>query len=204
MQPNQWQQQQFGYGAGQGNFGYGAQRPMNAQPTGYPGQQMPMQTGMPGMGAGMGGMGMGAGGGMPVGGMPSGGMSGGAMGSTLNAGGAAGSGAALNYSFLSAPPPAGSFGQRGSFSNQGGLMSQPTGFPGGGASGLMAQPTGMPMMGQPTGLGAGLMSQPTGMGLRAQPTGMHDPRLGAMLQSFMPSNMSQVSGGDGRGSDKEC
>ena len=37
------------------------------------------------------------------------------------------------------------------------------------------------------------MSQPTGMGaLRPQPTGFHDPRLQSMMQSFMPSNLSQV------------
>ncbi|BEJ13329.1 hypothetical protein CspHIS471_0305030 [Cutaneotrichosporon sp. HIS471] len=190
MQPNQWQQQQFGYGgAGASGFGYGGQRPMNAQPTGFPGQQMPMQTGMPGMGPGMGAMGGMAGQGMPSGGMPSGAMGSGSTG--LNAPGAGAGSGAPNYSFLSAPPPPGSFGQRGSFGNQNGLMSQPTGFPAGGASGLMPQQTGMPMMGQPTGLGANLMAQPTGMGLRAQPTGIHDPRLGAMLQSFMPSNMSQ-------------
>lgn len=77
-----------------------------------------------------------------------------------------------------------------------------TGFAAGGASGLMPMQTGM--MSQPTGMGmgmgggGGLMSQPTGMGgnfgaLRAQPTGVHDPRLQQMMQSFMPSNMSQVS-----------
>ena len=52
-------------------------------------------------------------------------------------------------------------------------------------------------MSQPTGIGAGggMISQPTGMGmggLRSQPTGMHDPRLQTMIQSFMPSNLSQV------------
>jgi hypothetical protein len=41
--------------------------------------------------------------------------------------------------------------------------------------------------------GGGLMAQPTGMGgLRPQPTGFHDPRLQTMMQSFMPSNLSQV------------
>lgn len=68
-------------------------------------------------------------------------------------------------------------------------MSQPTG--------MMSQPTGMGLTPQQTGWqgGAGLMSQPTGVGrLQAQPTGMpHDPRLQTMMQSFMPSNMSQVS-----------
>jgi hypothetical protein len=75
----------------------------------------------------------------------------------------------------------------------GGLMAHTTGY----SPGLMSQQTGMPsgLMSQPTGM-PGLMSQPTGMpgGLRAQPTGLpHDPRLGAMMQTFMPSNMSQVS-----------
>lgn len=68
-------------------------------------------------------------------------------------------------------------------------MSQPTG--------MMSQSTGMGLTPQQTGWqgGAGLMSQPTGVGrLQAQPTGMpHDPRLQTMMQSFMPSNMSQVS-----------
>ena len=72
---------------------------------------------------------------------------------------------------------------------QGGMMSQPTG--------MMSQSTGMGLTPQQTGWqgGAGLMSQPTGIGrLQAQPTGMpHDPRLQTMMQSFMPSNMSQVS-----------
>lgn len=100
-----------------------------------------------------------------------------------------------SYSFLNAPPAQGSFGgpQRGgAFSGQG-MQAQMTGFPGGGASGLMPQQTGYGMMSQPTGMGGGLMSQPTGMGMRPQPTGMHDPRLGAMMQTFMPSNLSQVS-----------
>lgn len=79
-----------------------------------------------------------------------------------------------------------------------GLAPQMTGFPGGGASGLLPQQTGYPggggLMSQPTGFGGGgLMPQATGMGmLRAQPTGFHDPRLQTMMQSFMPSNMSQV------------
>lgn len=72
---------------------------------------------------------------------------------------------------------------------QGGMMSQPTG--------MMSQSAGMGLTPQQTGWqgGAGLMSQPTGIGrLQAQPTGMpHDPRLQTMMQSFMPSNMSQVS-----------
>jgi hypothetical protein len=69
-------------------------------------------------------------------------------------------------------------------------MSQQTGYPGGGG-GLMSQPTGMGM-GMGMG-GGGLMAQPTGMGgLRPQPTGFHDPRLQTMMQSFMPSNLSQV------------
>ena len=97
-----------------------------------------------------------------------------------------------NLSFLNQPPP-----QQSSF------RPQMTGYPGGGASGLMSQQTGYGgMMSQPTGLGmgmgGGMMAQPTGMGmgmggLRAQPTGMHDPRLQSMMQSFMPSNLSQVS-----------
>lgn len=195
MQPNQWQQpQQFGFNSGFQGYGQQQQRPnmLGAQPTGFPGaqQQRPMATGMPmqqtGMPGGMGGMGGMSG----MGGM--GGMSG--MGGGAGAGtGAAGAGGAGNYSFLSAPPAAGSFGpQRSSFSSQGGMMPQATGFSGGG---MGAQPTGMGgMMSQPTGMGGGLMSQPTGMGgLRAQPTGMHDPRLASMVQSFMPSNMAQVS-----------
>lgn len=50
------------------------------------------------------------------------------------------------------------------------------------------------MMSQPTGYGGGggLMAQPTGFGLRAQPTGYQDPRLASMMQSFMPSNLNQV------------
>ena len=75
-----------------------------------------------------------------------------------------------------------------------GLNAQPTGYPGGGASGLMSQQTGFQggMLSQPTGFG-GLQSQPTGFaGLRAQPTGVQDPRLQSMMQSFMPSNLSQV------------
>jgi hypothetical protein len=112
-----------------------------------------------------------------------------------------------NYSFLNTQPT----GFRPSFTGASGsgLNPQMTGFPGGGASGLLSQPTGYGgggmmsqptgmgmgggMMSQPTGMSGGLMSQPTGMGLRAQPTGVHDPRLQTMMQSFMPSNMSQVS-----------
>ncbi|TXT04229.1 hypothetical protein VHUM_04227 [Vanrija humicola] len=107
-------------------------------------------------------------------------------------------GAGGNYSFLNAPPPAGSFGGRGSLSGQGGLAPQATGFPGGGVSGLLPQQTGYPgagssMLPQQTGIGGGLLAQPTGYGgLRAQPTGLpHDPRLQAMMQTFMPSNLSQ-------------
>lgn len=198
MQPNQWQQQQYGYNPGFQGYGQ-QQRPnmLGAQPTGYPGaqQQQPMATGMPGGMGGMTGMGgmSGMGGGMGAGmvGMGGGGASG--------AGTGAGAGGAGNYSFLNAPPPPGSFSQRSSISNQGGgLMSQQTGFPGGGASGLMTQPTGMGgMMSQPTGMGmgGGMMAQATGMPghLSAQPTGYHDPRLTSMVQSFMPSNMAQVS-----------
>ena len=92
------------------------------------------------------------------------------------------------YGFLNQPPQQSSF-------RPSGLAPQMTGFPGGGASGLLPQQTGYPggMMSQPTGMmGGGMMSQPTGMGLRPQPTGMHDPRLQSMMQSFMPSNLSQV------------
>lgn len=99
-----------------------------------------------------------------------------------------------NMSFLNQPPPP----PRQNFTGGPGMGMAPqmTGYPGGGASGLMPQQTGFQggMMSQPTGYGGGLMSQPTGMGtLRAQPTGVHDPRLASMMQSFMPSNMSQVS-----------
>lgn len=80
------------------------------------------------------------------------------------------------------------------------MQPQMTGYPGGGASGLMSQQTGYGgMLSQPTGYGGGgggggLMPQQTGYGgLRAQPTGFQDPRLASMMQSFMPSNMSQVS-----------
>lgn len=174
MQPNQWQQQPYGFNPGMQQQGFGQQPQqqqrmgaaapgsfLNAQATGYPGAaqpQRPMQTGMPG---GMGGMGMQPGG---------------------------------NMSFLNAPPAPGSFGpQRGSFSGQG-MQPQMTGFPTG-QSNLLPQQTGFPgVMSQPTGMGGGLMSQPTGMGMgmRPQPTGMNDPRLGAMMQTFMPSNLSQV------------
>ena len=111
-----------------------------------------------------------------------------------------------HLSFLNQPPPSsfrtGGGGMGGGLNPQmtgyvaggaSGLMSQQTGYPGGG--GMMSQPTGM--MSQPTGFGGGgLMAQQTGMpggGLRAQPTGFQDPRLQSMMQSFMPSNMSQAS-----------
>lgn len=98
-----------------------------------------------------------------------------------------------NMSFLNQPPQQSNF-------RPSGMTSQMTGYPGGGASGLMSQQTGFQgaMMSQPTGMGmamggGGLMSQPTGMGgLRPRPTGIHDPRLQSMMQSFMPSNLSQV------------
>lgn len=97
-----------------------------------------------------------------------------------------------NYGFLNQPPPMPQqFGNnRQGQAPSGGLVSQMTGFVAGGASGLMPLHTGM--MPQQTGM---MMSQPTGMGggLRPQPTGVHDPRLQQMMQSFMPSNMSQVS-----------
>lgn len=165
---------------------------MSAQQTGFPGgagqaqQQRPMATGfqpsmgqMPGM-QGMQGMQTGLQTGMQTG-----------------AGGPPSAGTG-QYSFLNAPPAAGSFGRQNS---TGGMAPQMTGYPGGsmmpqqtGYSGLMSQQTGMHgggLMAQQTGM-PGLMSQPTGMGLRAQPTGIQDPRLGAMMQTFMPSNLSQV------------
>ncbi|KAL7419920.1 hypothetical protein Q5752_005838 [Cryptotrichosporon argae] len=171
---NNWQQQQpYGYG--------GQQQPsyLSSQPTGFPLQ--PMQTGFPQQQQQR----------PPVPPMPQTG----------------------NYAFLNQPPPS-NYGrpqqqqqQQPSF----GMQPQMTGFPGGGASGLMAQPTGFapalgpqqtgfqPLASQQTGFGAlasqptgfqGLTPQQTGM-LRAQPTGVHDPRLQTMMQSFMPSNMSQ-------------
>ncbi|WVQ83634.1 hypothetical protein IAT38_005775 [Cryptococcus sp. DSM 104549] len=189
MQSNQWQQYPYQQGGVQPQF-TNTNNPsfLNSQPTGFqpqlqpmqtgfqPQQQRPQQTGMPT--GGVGGIGGGAGG---------------------------------NYSFLNQPPPQSNF--------RGNLTPQMTGFPGGGASGLLPQQTGFPggmggggsgmlpqqtgyqgMMSQPTGFqgGGGLMSQPTGMGrLQAQPTGLpHDPRLQSMMQSFMPSNISQpFSGG---------
>nr|XP_018264468.1 multidomain RhoGEF [Kwoniella dejecticola CBS 10117]OBR86626.1 multidomain RhoGEF [Kwoniella dejecticola CBS 10117] len=172
MQPNQWQQQQYGYPSFQqpqqtGAPGQGfSNNPsfMQSQPTGYPGgggmqpmqtgfqpqQQRPQQTGMPGQG-----------------------------------------GAGGNYSFLSQPPQLPQ--STGSFRSSN-LTPQMTGYPGGGASGLLPQQTGYSgggLMSQPTGM----MSQPTGMGmggLQPQATGLpHDPRLQQMMQSFMPSNLSQ-------------
>ncbi len=117
-----------------------------------------------------------------------------------NAGGGGGGGGG-GLSFLNQPPPF-SFRQGGLGV---GVNPQMTGYPGGGASGLMSQQTGFTGGGfgaQPTGMGigigmgggGGLMSQPTGMGggLRPQPTGLQDPRLQSMMQSFMPSNLSQV------------
>ncbi|WWC98979.1 hypothetical protein V866_005873 [Kwoniella sp. B9012] len=188
MQPNQWQQQQFSYpsfqqpqptGAPQGQGGFGGNNVnpsfLSTQPTGYPGQPQqlqPMQTGyqpqLPQRTGMMGGMG---------------------QGNTAN-----------NYSFLNQPPPSNS-----SFRSNN-LTPQMTGYPGGGASGLMPQQTGYQpsgLMSQPTGASGllsqptGLMSQPTGMGmgmgrLQPQATGLpHDPRLQQMMQSFMPSNISQ-------------
>ncbi|KAK8861200.1 hypothetical protein IAR55_002019 [Kwoniella newhampshirensis] len=172
MQPNQWQQQyQYGQQTGNPNQGFGNPSFLSQQPTGFPSAMQPMQTGFqpqqqqqqrP-----------------PMPSAPTG----------MQGGG--------NYSFLNQPPPS-SFRQQG-------MTPQMTGFPGGGASGLMpqqtgypgsgmmSQPTGMGMMSQPTGMGGGMMSQPTGMGrLQAQPTGLpHDPRLQSMMQSFLPSDLSQ-------------
>lgn len=97
-----------------------------------------------------------------------------------------------NMGFLNAPPGGQFGGARGGMS-QGftgsGLSAQMTGFPAGGASGLLGQQTGFQG-------GGGLMPQATGFpggGLVSQPTGFHDPRLQSMMQSFMPSNLSQVS-----------
>lgn len=144
---------------------------MQSQPTGFgmqQQQQQPMQTGM--------GMGYGRQQPQQISPMPSG---------QQNTGGGG------NYSFLNQPPPSQQSSFRSSFTGSSGLAPQMTGFPGGGASGLLPQQTGYPG-------GGGLMSQPTGMGmgmggLRPQPTGFHDPRLQTMMQSFMPSNTSQVS-----------
>ena len=183
MQP--WQQQSYGY-----NSFNGGQNPqqtgngsfMQSQPTGFPGQGQPQS--QPGQQQRPGG----------------------------------------NLSFLNAPPPSSQFnpgcmapqmtgypgagGGGGMMPQQtgyGGMMSQPTGMMGQqtGMSGMMGQRTGMMpqqtgMMPQQTGYGGGgLMSQPTGFGggLRAQPTGYQDPRLQSMMQSFMPSNVNQVSVG---------
>ncbi|KAL1409575.1 hypothetical protein Q8F55_003566 [Vanrija albida] len=183
MQPNQWQQQQFGYtgGAPQGYQGYGQQQQQPAflttQATGFPGAAQPQRP-------------------MATGYAPQQQFSAQPTGASLGLPGAGGAGG--NYAFLSAPPPAGSFGARGSLSAPSGLAPQMTGFPGGGASGLLPQQTGYPgagsgLLSQPTGMGGGLLAQPTGYaGLRAQPTGLpHDPRLQAMMQTFMPSNLSQ-------------
>lgn len=186
MQPN-WQQQQYG-GYGQNNYGSNPSF-MTSQPTGFPGggggygqqpqqQQQtgfqPQQTGFQPQQTGFQPQQTGfpsqqTGFGQPPQGQRPGG----------------------NLSFLNQPPPSMS-----SYRTGGGMAPQPTGFVAGGASGLMSQQTGYQpsLMSQPTGFGGGLMSQPTGMGgLRAQPTGFQDPRLQSMMQSFMPSNMSQVS-----------
>jgi len=175
MQP--WQQQSYGY-----NSFNGAQAPqqtgggfMQSQQTGFPGQSQPSQQGPQGQQQRPGG----------------------------------------NLSFLNAPPPSSQFQfgaggmapQMTGYPGQGGggMMPQQTGYGGmtgqqtgmsgmmGQRTGMMSQPTGM--MPQQTGYGGGLMSQPTGFGggLRAQPTGYQDPRLQSMMQSFMPSNLSQVS-----------
>ncbi|WWC87443.1 uncharacterized protein L201_002332 [Kwoniella dendrophila CBS 6074] len=168
MQPNQWQQQQYGsypsfqqpQQTGAPGQGFGSNPSfLQSQQTGYPSQMQPMQTGYQQQQ-------------QPQQqrpqqtGMPGGGLGG-------------------NYSFLNQPPPSSSFRSNN-------LTPQMTGYPGGGASGLMPQQTGYQgggMMSQPTGL----MSQPTGMGrLQPQATGLpHDPRLQQMMQSFMPSNISQ-------------
>lgn len=168
---------------GFGGMGMG----MGMQPTGYGGGMGQQPTGM-----GMGGMGMSS---QPTGFQqqqrPPSNVSPLPTGQQQFGGAPGGTG---NYSFLNSQPtgfrPSGGLGGAAG----GGMNPQMTGFAGGGASGLLSQPTGFGgggMMSQPTG---GLMSQPTGMGgLRAQPTGVHDPRLQTMMQSFMPSNMSQVS-----------
>lgn len=192
QQPPQQQQQQTGGGGGflgSQPTGFGGMGGMGPQPTGY--------GGMGGMGMGMSGMGgMGGMGQQPTGfgqqqqrppsisPLPTGQ----SQQQSQQGGG---------YSFLNTQPT----GFRPSFTGSSGgggmgMNPQMTGFAGGGASGLMSQPTGFQggsgLMSQPTGMG--MMSQPTGMGgLRAQPTGVHDPRLQTMMQSFMPSNLSQVS-----------
>ncbi|WVW79834.1 hypothetical protein I302_101804 [Kwoniella bestiolae CBS 10118] len=173
MQPNQWQQQQFSYPSfqqpqqtgAQSGFGNNANPSfLNTQPTGYPGQPQQQQQQLQPMQTGF---------------QP---QRTGMMGNSNN-----------NYSFLNQPPPLPS--SNSSFRSNN-LTPQMTGYPGGGASGLMPQQTGYQpsgLMSQPTGL----MSQPTGMGmgmgrLQPQATGMpHDPRLQQMMQSFMPSNISQ-------------
>lgn len=190
MQPN-WQQQQYG-GYGQNNYGSNPSF-MTSQPTGFPGggggfgqqpqqQQQtgfqpqqtgfqPQQTGFQSQSTGFQPQQTGFG--------------------QQQQGQRPGAGGGGNLSFLNQPPPSMS-----SYRTGGGMAPQMTGFVAGGASGLMSQQTGYQpsLMSQPTGFGGGLMSQPTGMGgLRAQPTGFQDPRLQSMMQSFMPSNMSQVS-----------
>lgn len=180
MQSNQqWEQQQYGYGGGGfqpqqtgfppggGQSGLPNSSFLSSQPTGYSmQQQQPMQTGFNAR---------------PPLSLPP--MSTGAPGG--------------NYSFLNQPPPP-SFNRgptTSSFTGSSGLAPQMTGYPAAGASGLLSQPTGYQggMMSQSTGMSS-LLSQPTGVGrLQAQPTGMpHDPRLQTMMQSFMPSNISQV------------
>lgn len=175
MQPNQWQQPNlYNSSFQQLSFPGAPQQNMNpsylpSQGTGFPGQQQPMQTGFGQQQQQQR---------QPQSVFPS-----------QQTGGG-------NLAFLNQPPPS-SFRPMAS-----GVMPQMTGYPGGGASGIMSQSTGFQggMMSQPTGMGmlggggGGLMSQPTGMGmgLRAQPTGVQDPRLQSMMQSFMPSNLSQV------------
>lgn len=190
MQPN-WQQQQYG-GYGQNNYGSNPSF-MTSQPTGFPGggggfgqqpqqQQQtgfqPQQTGFQPQQTGFQSQ--------PTGFQPQ--QTGFGQQQQGQRPGVGGGG---NLSFLNQPPPSMS-----SYRTGGGMAPQMTGFVAGGASGLMSQQTGYQpsLMSQPTGFGGGLMSQPTGMGgLRAQPTGFQDPRLQSMMQSFMPSNMSQVS-----------
>ncbi|WVN89977.1 uncharacterized protein L203_105207 [Cryptococcus depauperatus CBS 7841] len=176
MQQNQW-----------GQFPYGQQQPsfLNSQPTGFPGMGglQPMQTGY----------------------NPQ------PQQQRSQATGIQGAQIGGNYAFLNQPPP-NALGhnltpQMTGFpgSGGGGLMPQQTGFnPAGGPArvmpqqtgyqgSIMSQSTGMGLTPQQTGWQGGLMSQPTGMGrLQPQQTGLpHDPRLQTMMQSFMPSNMSQ-------------
>jgi hypothetical protein len=212
MNPN-WQQSQYGGYQQQhptGQYGGpGAGGFMGAQPTGFMGQpqqqqqQQPMQSMQTGFGGHQRPMGS------NVSPLPTGQTQqqpGGGNYSFLNTQptgfrpsftGSSGSGLAPQMTGYPGGGASGLLSQPTGYGGGSGMMSQPTGMGMGmGGGGMMSQPTGMGggMMSQPTGMGGGLMSQSTGMGgLRAQPTGVHDPRLQSMMQSFMPSNTSQVS-----------